>query len=109
MAVTLTTYTVNPGETLSGIARKLGIGWVELAEANKDRIGNYNLSMAMDGRFNVIRAGDVLRVPGAAPQSIQWSDSPRPGTGAILTQPPEGTNWLVIGAIAAAAYFLILR
>jgi len=112
MAAIATTYIVQPGDTLSGIARRLGIGWVELAEANRDQIGNYNLSRSFDGSYNVIRAGQVLRVPGGtAPQSIDWTTAavqpsvrPDPGTGAIL--PPEIPSWVWLAGGAALLYFL---
>lgn len=49
------TYTVQPGDTLSGIAKKLGLGgWQPLYEANRDVIG---------GNPNLIRPGQVLMVP----------------------------------------------
>lgn len=53
------TYTVKGGDSLSGIAAKLGIagGWQALYDANRDRITNPN----------VIQAGWVLRLPTGAP------------------------------------------
>lgn len=106
MAAIATTYTVRPNDTLVGIARALGVGWVDLAQANKDKIGNYNLSMVSDGRFNVIHVGDVLTVPGgSAPQTVAW-DQVTPdnrGTGANL--PPNVSPIVILGVLAAALYF----
>jgi LysM repeat protein len=49
------TYTVQAGDTLSGIARKLGLGgWQALYDANRATIG---------GNPNLIRPGQVLVVP----------------------------------------------
>ncbi len=49
------TYTVKPGDTLSGIAAALGLpNWRMLYEANRDVIG---------GNPNLIRPGQVLVVP----------------------------------------------
>lgn len=49
------TYTVQPGDSLSGIASNYGISWQELYAANTDVIG---------GNPNQIVPGQVLRVPG---------------------------------------------
>jgi len=49
------TYTVQPGDTLSAIAQKLGLGgWQALYDANRGTIG---------GNPNVIKPGQVLVVP----------------------------------------------
>jgi len=49
------TYTVQQGDTLSGIARKLGLdGWSALYDANRHVIG---------GNPNLIRPGQVLALP----------------------------------------------
>ena len=49
------TYTVQAGDTLSGIAQKLGLaGWQALYDANRATIG---------GNPNVIKPGQVLAVP----------------------------------------------
>jgi murein DD-endopeptidase MepM/ murein hydrolase activator NlpD len=51
------TYTVQPGDTLAGIAARLGVGsWQVVWDANRDRIGNPN----------VLQIGQVLIVPGTA-------------------------------------------
>lgn len=50
-----TTYTVRPGDTLSGIGSKYGLAWKEIFEANRDVIDNPD----------VIQPGQVLKIPGA--------------------------------------------
>ena len=50
-----TTYTVRPGDTLSGIGSKYGVAWKEIFEANRDVIENPD----------VIQPGQVLKIPGA--------------------------------------------
>jgi LysM repeat protein len=51
-------YTVVPGDTLSGIADQYGVAWQDLYAANTDVIGSDP---------NLIRPGMVLRVPGGSP------------------------------------------
>jgi nucleoid-associated protein YgaU len=48
-------YTVEPGDTLSKVAEKLGVpgGWESLADANLDTVTNPNL----------VFAGQVLQLP----------------------------------------------
>lgn len=53
------TYTVQEGDSLSAIARKLygnANRWQEIFEANRDQLDDPDL----------IKAGQVLRIPGAA-------------------------------------------
>ncbi len=60
-ATPMTTYVVQPGDTLSGIAEKhLGsmVRYQELFEANRDVLANPN----------ALRAGVVLRIPNEVPQ-----------------------------------------
>lgn len=49
------TYTVQSGDTLSGIGAKFGIEWKKIYEANKSIIGS---------NPNVIRAGQTFTIPG---------------------------------------------
>jgi murein DD-endopeptidase MepM/ murein hydrolase activator NlpD len=61
------TYTVQPGDTLSAIAARLGVGsWQVLWDANRDRIGNPN----------VVQIGQVLIVPGIAATAAPVIASP---------------------------------
>lgn len=75
-------YTVQAGDTLTGIAAKVlgnASRWRELYDANRDRIANPN----------VISVGSVLRLPGAA------GNSPPPAAHAAT--PPArvgGSGWL---------------
>lgn len=103
--MTATVYTVRPGDTLTGIARLVGVGWVEIAEANKDKIRNYNLSQINNGAYNVIRVGDVLSIPG---------EDPNPSTGFLFPSSESGGGGgksgsmspiVLILAAAAVVYF----
>lgn len=50
----ITTYTVQPGDSLSKIAQKYsGLTWQKIFEANKDQISNPDL----------IKPGQVLKIP----------------------------------------------
>jgi LysM repeat protein len=51
------TYTVQPGDTLSGIAARFGISWKSLYAKNKKAIGS---------NPNLILAGQVLKLPAGA-------------------------------------------
>lgn len=63
VAHTVRTYTVQPGDTLSGIAAKFGISWKKLYAKNKKVIGS---------NPNRIFAGQVLKLPaGAAAVPLQ--------------------------------------
>ena len=57
VAHTVRTYTVQPGDTLSGIAARFGISWKKLYAKNKKVIGS---------NPNRIFAGQVLRLPAGA-------------------------------------------
>ena len=76
------THTVQPGQTLSGIARIYGVTTEQLAAANG--IVNPNL----------IYVGQVLVIPGSAPAP---EPQPNPGTGGTYTVQPGDT----LSAIAA--------
>ncbi|MFW6312443.1 MAG: LysM peptidoglycan-binding domain-containing protein [Spirochaetota bacterium] len=71
------TYVVSEGEYIFSIARDLGVGWLELLDAN-----------GLD-RDDVVRPGDVLLVPaGAAPRSdgdVVRADQPE-------TAPPDSAT-----------------
>jgi LysM repeat protein len=63
VAHTVRTYTVQPGDTLSGIAAKFGVSWKKLYAKNKKVIGS---------NPNRIFAGQVLKLPaGAAAVPLQ--------------------------------------
>lgn len=49
-----TTYTVRPGDTLSGIGKKYGVNWQDIFEANSDILDNPDL----------IKPGQELKIPG---------------------------------------------
>lgn len=102
--MTASSYTVKPGDTLTGIARTVGVGWVDIAEANRGKIRNYNLSQINNGAYNVIRVGDVLTIPG----------DPQPSTGFLFPSESGGGGGssgksmspiVLILAVAAVAYF----
>lgn len=101
--MTATAYTVKPGDTLTGIARLVGVGWVDIAEANRDKIRNYNLSQINNGAYNVIRVGDVLTIPGDAQPSTGFlfpSESGGGGGSSAKSMSPI----VIILAVAAVAY-----
>ncbi|HUF05640.1 MAG TPA: LysM peptidoglycan-binding domain-containing protein [Aridibacter sp.] len=50
-----TTYTVQSGDTLSGIGSKYGVSWQDIFEANRDVLDNPDL----------IHPGQTLKIPGA--------------------------------------------
>lgn len=50
-----TTYTVQSGDTLSGIGQKYGVKWQDIFEANRDVLDNPDL----------IHPGQTLKIPGA--------------------------------------------
>ncbi len=50
-----TTYTVQPGDTLSAIGKRYGVSWQEIFEANRHILDNPDL----------IKPGQVLEIPGA--------------------------------------------
>lgn len=49
-----TTYTVQSGDTLSGIGQKYGVAWKDIFEANRDILDNPDL----------IKPGQQLKIPG---------------------------------------------
>ncbi len=49
-----TTYTVQSGDTLSGIGQKYGVSWQNIFEANRDVLDNPDL----------IKPGQELKIPG---------------------------------------------
>lgn len=64
------TYTVKPGDTLSGIGSRYGISWQALYAANRSVIGS---------NPNLILVGEVLAMTGAASrQPVQSGDAGRP-------------------------------
>jgi LysM repeat protein len=72
-------YTVKSGDTLSGIARKLGIpSWRTLYEANKSVIGS---------NYNLIRPGQKLTYGSSATPSVAATPS---GTGAAALAAEAG-------------------
>jgi len=98
-----TTYTVQSGDTLSGIAQAQGIAdYNEIYNLNKGVIGSDP---------NMIKPGQVLTIPGAAPAApastvsgmspalkAAWTNPPLKGTGlpattpATTTPPPKGSK-----------------
>ncbi len=83
------TYTVQPGDTLSGIARKtLGDGnrWREIYELNRDQISNPNL----------IHPGMVLKLPGSSGLAPAPTTPPTTGSPSDIASglaiPAPGTN-----------------
>lgn len=50
-----TTYTVQSGDTLSGIGQKYGVKWQDIFEANRDVLDNPDL----------IKPGQELKIPGS--------------------------------------------
>lgn len=103
--MTATAYTVRPGDTLTGIARLVGVGWVDIAEANKDKIRNYNLSQINNGAYNVIRVGDVLTIPGNDPQPSTGFLFPTNSGGGGGASSKSMSPIVIILAVAAVAYF----
>ncbi len=69
--MTDSTYTVKPGDSLSLIAKNLwgdAMRWKEIFEANQDQIKDPNL----------IRVGQVLKIPGAQPEPPAAPPEPPP-------------------------------
>jgi hypothetical protein len=73
-----------------------------MAEANRDKIRNYNLSQINNGAYNIIRVGDVLTIPG---------DDAQPSTGFLFPTNSGGGGGsksmspiVIILAVAAVAY-----
>jgi LysM repeat protein len=66
-ADTAATYTVQPGDTLSGIGTRFGISWQALYAANTSVVGP---------NPNLIYAGEILALTSAASQQAAQSDQP---------------------------------
>lgn len=77
-------YTVQPGDTLSGIGAKYGVSWQTIFAMNGDRISNPNR----------IFPGQVLRVPGsAAPAPPAKTYTVREGDSLSSIASRFGTTW----------------
>ena len=77
----MSTYTIQRGDTLSGIAKKYGTTWQDLYNANRDKIGN---------NPNLIYSGTVLNLPGSesTPQPAPIATTP------TVTAPTKTTEQL---------------
>jgi len=76
-------YIVQPGDTLSGIAKKLGIpNWRTLYEQNKSVIGS---------NYNLIRPGQQLTYGSATPTTSEQAIPEGTGASAIAQQIAENT------------------
>lgn len=96
-------YTVQPGDTLVGIASIYGITWQELAAENKL------------GEFSVISVGKELRIPGA----VKRADAPvaetanAPQSAEIATTAATAEETVVeetataAGAVVTPAYYIV--
>lgn len=77
----MSTYTIQRGDTLSGIAKKYGTTWQDLYNANKSVIGN---------NPNLIYSGTVLTLPGSEQtQATQTTSTPTPTVTTTPTPTPE--------------------
>lgn len=80
-----TDYVVQLGDTLNSIARKYGVSWVEIAEANG--IVNPNL----------IYAGQVLKIPTSQPEAPpSVTHTVQPGETLYRISLQYGVHWLAI-------------
>lgn len=78
-------YIVKPGDTLSGIAKKLGIpNWRTLYETNKSVIGS---------NYNLIRPGQKLTYGSSATPSAAATPAPTPGTGGTQAGEAQPTDF----------------
>jgi LysM repeat protein len=85
------TYTVQPGDALSGIAARFGISWKSLYAKNKKAIGS---------NPNLIFAGQVLKLPAGAaavpaqqaPVSSAPQSQPVTGSGSQPASPSSGSQ-----------------
>ncbi len=85
------TYTVQPGDSLSKIARSFGLSsWQTLYTANRDRVRNPNL----------IRVGQVLIIPGG---TVAAAAASAPAPALTASAPATGGNSNVVNIITAAA------
>lgn len=106
-------YTVQPGDTLTAIAARVGMNWLDILNLNRDRIRNPDASRLSDGRYNVIVPGMVLRLVGAGVVETQqpsqvWtpSSSTAGGGGGIAPKESSAMLWLAVAAVFVA--FVVL-
>ena len=96
-----TTYTVQPGDTLSGIANQYygqADAWPQLYQANEAQIG---------GNPNLIFPGQVLSVPVNLPAVVQGTVSqqnagPQPFVGSLPTNSPSALTTGLQGTLGCA-------
>ena len=86
---TADSYTVQPGDTLSGIAQSHGMGsnWKGLADANPGDIGTSGTNITKNP--DLIHPGDKIDIPGTSTPS---ATSPGTGTSALPKVPGLGSG-----------------